>query len=118
MNKESNNIFKAVSTYIVDEDYDGVRLDNCLFNKLKGVPKSRVYSMIRKGEVRINGSRSKPEFRLKVGQKIRIPPYNIKPLTPYKPDNSVLKMVKEKIIYDKDNILVIDKPEGLASHGS
>ena len=64
MNKESNNIFKAVSTYIVDEDYDGVRLDNCLFNKLKGVPKSRVYSMIRKGEVRINGSRSKPEFRL------------------------------------------------------
>ena len=117
MNKESNNIFKAVSTYIVDEDYDGVRLDNCLFNKLKGVPKSRVYSMIRKGEVRINGSRSKPEFRLKVGQKIRIPPYNIKPLKPYKPDNSVLKMVKEKIIYDKDNILVIDKPEGLASHG-
>jgi len=117
MNKESNNTFKAVSTYIVDEEYDGVRLDNCLFNKLKGVPKSRIYSMIRKGEVRINGSRSKPELKLEMGQKIRIPPHNLKPIKPYKPDNSVLKMVKEKIIYDKDHILVIDKPEGLASHG-
>tara|TARA_B100001750_G_scaffold248306_1_gene278205 strand:- start:3315 stop:4244 length:930 start_codon:yes stop_codon:yes gene_type:complete len=117
MNKESNNTFKAVSTYIVDDEYVDVRLDNCLFNKLKGVPKSRVYSMIRKGEVRINGSRSKPDTKLKLGQKIRIPPHNIRALVPYKSNDSMMEKIKENIIYDKNDILAINKPEGLASHG-
>ncbi|SVC37354.1 uncharacterized protein METZ01_LOCUS290208, partial [marine metagenome] len=58
----------------VDRESDGQRLDNFLLRHLKGLPRSRVYRIVRKGEVRINGRRSKPQVRLKTGDEIRIPP--------------------------------------------
>ena len=46
--------FHQVSSYTVDSQYEGVRLDNCLISKLKGLPRTKIYSIIRKGEVRVN----------------------------------------------------------------
>ena len=67
--------FHQVSTYKVSTEYEGVRLDNCLISKLKGLPRAKIYSIIRKGEVRVNKSRCKPSYRLKLEDVIRIPPY-------------------------------------------
>ena len=67
--------FHQVSSYTVDSQYEGVRLDNCLISKLKGLPRTKIYSIIRKGEVRVNRSRQKPGYRLKLNDIIRIPPY-------------------------------------------
>ena len=68
-------IFHQVSSYKVTADFEGVRLDNCLISRLKGLPRTKIYSIIRKGEVRVNKSRAKPSQKLKVGDLIRIPPY-------------------------------------------
>ena len=59
--------FHPVSSYKVTSEYDGVRLDNCLISRLKGLPRTKIYSIIRKGEVRVNKSRSKPSLKLKEG---------------------------------------------------
>ena len=72
---DMEDIFNLVSSYKVTSEYDGVRLDNCLIAKLKGLPRTRIYSIIRKGEVRVNSSRSKPSLKLKKGDIVRIPPY-------------------------------------------
>ena len=71
--------FHQVSFYKVSSEYKGVRLDNCLISKLKGLPRAKIYSIIRKGEVRVNKSRCKPSYRLQKDDEIRIPPYTTKP---------------------------------------
>ncbi len=58
----------------VDEEYAGQRLDNFLLTRLKGVPKSVIYRVIRKGEVRVNKGRTKPEYKLQSGDQVRVPP--------------------------------------------
>ena len=63
--------------YKVTKEYEDVRLDNCLISRIKGLPRTKIYSIIRKGEVRVNGSRSKPSTRLREGDEIRIPPYSL-----------------------------------------
>jgi len=109
--------FNPVSTYEVTEDYQGVRLDNCLISLMKGLPRSKIYSIIRKGEVRINSSRSKPSQKLNLGDKIRIPPYT-HDSKPTKKAASILmeKLFSRLVVVDK-KFLVFDKPIGLASHG-
>ena len=69
----------SVSVKFVDitEDQAGQRIDNFLLAKLKGVPKSRIYRILRKGEVRVNSSRVKPEYKLQGGDKVRIPPVRV-----------------------------------------
>ena len=62
--------FHPVSNYIVTSEYQGVRLDNCLIAMLKGLPRTKIYSIIRKGEVRVNSSRSAPSLKLKIGDLI------------------------------------------------
>ena len=61
-----------VKKIIIDENISGQRLDNFLMNQLKGVPKSKVYSIIRKGEIRINSKRKKPSYKLINGQKYKV----------------------------------------------
>ena len=72
MNKSLTNKYIPVSSFVVDAEYQNTRLDNCLISKLKGLPRSKIYSIIRKGEVRVNGSRSKPDRRLKIDDVIRL----------------------------------------------
>jgi len=117
MTKISRSKYLKVSSYIVSEEYENTRLDNCLISKLKNLPRSKIYSIIRKGEVRVNGSRSKPDRRLKKDDVIRIPPLRIDERTEKKASKSLTELLKERIIYNKNSVLILNKPEGLASHG-
>ena len=117
MNKPLTDQYIPVSSYIVDAEYQNTRLDNCLISKLKGLPRSKIYSIIRKGEVRVNGSRSKPDRRLKISDVIRIPPYRIEEKTLNSPSKSLISLLKESIIYNENSVLILDKPAGIASHG-
>ncbi len=108
---------------IISLDSVGQRIDNFLFTRLKGVPKTRVYRMIRKGEVRVNSKRISASFRLEEGQKIRIPPVRMahKEVDLLEEKNNSDDIVciekKIKIIDEKNGLIVIDKPEGFAVHG-
>jgi len=104
---------------IVPSDDDGMRLDNYLIKIIKGMPKSRIYRMIRKGEVRINSKRSKPSSRVYVNDKVRIPPNTLnQPKTNF---SSVrkddLNWINNIVIFENDSFLLVNKPSGLAVHG-
>ena len=117
MEKKLSDTYIRVQTILVNKDFEGSRLDNCLISLISGIPHSRIYSMIRRGEVRVNSSRSKPDRRLKINDVIRIPPYKVSERKTTKPSQLLIKLIKENIVYNQDHVLVINKPEGLASHG-
>ncbi|MEX2132140.1 MAG: RluA family pseudouridine synthase [Pseudohongiellaceae bacterium] len=96
----------------------GQRLDNFLFRRLKGVPKSRVYRLIRKGEVRVNKKRCKPDTKLEEGDEVRIPPVKISsPQAPPKPGSTLAGMLRQAVLYEGDDFLVLNKPAGFSVHG-
>jgi len=102
----------------VDPEYAGQRIDNFLLTLLKGVPRSLIYRILRKGEVRVNKGRIKPVYRLQAGDMVRIPPVKLPVAeTPPKPARSVLETVEQGILYEDDRLLVLNKPSGLAVHG-
>ncbi len=109
--------FHQVSMYKVSPEYEGVRLDNCLLSKLKGLPRAKVYSIIRKGEVRVNKSRCKPSYRLKAKDVIRIPPYTSKPKVTKKSSELNKDKVERSILRKEKDFLIVNKPVGLACHG-
>ena len=109
--------FQPVSTYKVSPEYEGVRLDNCLISKLKGLPRAKIYSIIRKGEVRVNKSRCKPSYRLKVEDIIRIPPYTSKQKVNKKSSDLNRDKVERSILRKEKDFLIVNKPVGLACHG-
>ena len=109
--------FHPVSTYKVSSEYEGVRLDNCLISKLKGLPRAKIYSIIRKGEVRVNKSRCKPNYRLKIEDVIRIPPYTAKQKVNKKSSELNKDKVERSILIKDKDFLIINKPIGLACHG-
>lgn len=102
----------------ITEDDADQRIDNFLLRELKGVPKSCIYRMLRKGEVRVSGRRIKPSYRLKVGDRVRIPPVEIERRSP---DEIVTvlygRRLEAQILYEDDALLVINKPSGMAVHG-
>lgn len=107
-----------VSFASIDADQAGQRLDNFLMARLKGVPKSRIYNAIRKGEVRVNKGRSKPEYKLAAGDQIRIPPIRVSGEKEVaKASNQIQKLLNDSILYEDEGLLVINKPAGLAVHG-
>lgn len=107
-----------VSFVLVDDDQAGQRLDNFLMARLKGVPKSRIYNIIRKGEVRVNKGRTKPDYKILQGDEIRIPPVRMSEKEPVaKPSNSMTTLLENSILFENEGLLVINKPPGLAVHG-
>lgn len=113
----SQTSFQTVSFKTIDEANAGQRLDNFLLKILKGVPKTYVYRIIRKGEVRVNKKRAQASTRLEVDDLIRIPPVRISQSS--SPDkSSVLKhsYLLDQVLYEDDAILVLNKPSGLAVH--
>ena len=106
-----------VTKYKVTKEYDDVRLDNCLISRIKGLPRTKIYSIIRKGEVRVNGSRSKPSTRLREGDEIRIPPYSLEITKKGKLKDNARKLIERSIVFKNENLIVINKPIGMASHG-
>jgi 23S rRNA pseudouridine955/2504/2580 synthase len=102
----------------ISAEQAGQRIDNFLLRVLKGVPKSRVYRLLRKGEVRVNKGRAKPEYRLETGDQVRIPPVRVaEKTTGSRPGNQALERLAGAIIYEDERLLVLDKPSGMAVHG-
>jgi 23S rRNA pseudouridine955/2504/2580 synthase len=102
----------------VDEDNDGQRVDNFLLAQLRGVPKSIIYRVIRKGEVRVNKGRVKPDTRVKSGDQIRIPPVTRKEKPEQvAPGSRVQGVMESAVVFENDQMLVVNKPSGIAVHG-
>lgn len=96
----------------------GQRIDNFLLRTLKGVPRSHVYRLLRRGEVRINGRRAKAEQRLAEGDEVRLPPVRMAAEdAPRRVPDNLLAEVRAAVIHEDERILVLDKPSGLAAHG-
>jgi 23S rRNA pseudouridine955/2504/2580 synthase len=109
--------FQKVKNIKVDLESKGMRLDNYLISLLKGIPKSKIYSIIRKGEVRLNSKRIQPKHKIEEGDIVRIPPLKIIENETVKPSRNIVEIIKERIIFEDKSILVINKPVGIASHG-
>ena len=108
----------AVRILAIDEHAAGQRLDNFLVRRLKGVPRTRLYRALRKGEVRVNKGRVRADYRLQAGDLVRIPPlYTPSPGTPVAAPLSTLESLAHKILYEDDDLLAVNKPSGLAVHG-
>jgi len=100
----------------VDAESAGQRVDNYLTKRLKGVPKSHIYRILRNGEVRINSGRVGPDYRVQAGDRLRLPPLRIaKPAAV--PRHPPASRLKAEVIYEDDILLVINKPAGVAVHG-
>jgi len=119
MSADSENTSRpGVRFLTVDEESSGQRLDNFLSRHLKGVPRTRVYRALRKGEVRVNKGRVKPEYRLVAGDVVRLPPLqqaavSERPRVPQR----LFRQLAGRVVYEDRGLLVIDKPSGLAVHG-
>lgn len=107
----------GVSTVTVDANRDGQRIDNFLSAQLKGVPRSLVYRIIRTGQVRINGKRCKPATRIHEGDLVRIPPAKTQASGSTDISFKVRDLVRSRLLYEDADILVVDKPAGMAVHG-
>lgn len=108
----------GVSFITIDSDLAGQRLDNFLIARLKGVPRSKVYNVIRKGEVRVNKGRIKPEYKLMAGDSVRVPPIRTAEAgTEAKASHQMMLLLDSSILFEDEGLLVINKPPGLAVHG-
>ena len=104
----------------IDDDMAGQRIDNFLRNQLKSVPKSMIYRIVRKGEVRVNKKRIKAEYKLKAGDLVRVPPVTIEEKAEDNVPSTKLNKVSELeqcIIHEDDHMLILNKPSGTAVHG-
>jgi len=110
-------IHDAPSFVTVDSFSVGQRLDNYLIKRLKGVPKSRIYRIIRKGEVRVNKGRKKADYKLKEEDLIRIPPIRTSSEKNIKPSKGLLKTLDSSILFEDKGLLVINKGYGMSVHG-
>ncbi len=110
-------VYDAPRFIKVDEFSIGQRLDNYLIKQLKGVPKSRIYRIIRKGEVRVNKGRKKADYKLLSEDIIRVPPIRTSTEKEFKPSENLLQMLNNSILYEDKGLMVINKFHGMAVHG-
>ncbi len=111
-------VLQGVLWVTVDEDNHGQRLDNFLLAQLRGVPRSIIYRMVRKGEVRVNKGRVKPDTRITTGDLVRIPPVIRKEKAPQTaPGSRIQGVVEAAVVFENDQMLVVNKPSGIAVHG-
>jgi 23S rRNA pseudouridine955/2504/2580 synthase len=115
--KSTNTTYSKVKLTSVDHEHVGRRLDNFLQSRLKHVPKNLIYKVIRDGQVRVNGGRKKPTYRVSYADTVRIPPVHIKSDLKTEVPQKRLEQISKSIIFENDHYLVIDKPSGLAAHG-
>lgn len=110
----------TVKQIVISPAHEGQRIDNFLFTFLKGVPKSRVYRIIRKGEVRVNSKRIAISYKLILGDKLRVPPIRVSESAvdpASRPSKNTLTNIDNAILYEDEQLIVINKPAGLAVHG-
>ena len=115
-------IMPAVSAGVrhleITPEYAGQRLDNFLLRELKGAPKSLIYRIVRTGQVRLNGGRAQPGQRLQAGDVVRIPPMRLgeREERLFQPSPGLAERLREAVLYEDREILVLNKPSGLAVH--
>ncbi|MFW5824390.1 MAG: 23S rRNA pseudouridine(955/2504/2580) synthase RluC [Marinobacter sp.] len=114
----AEGVVTGVQWLTVDADMAGQRLDNFLMARLRGVPKGKIYRIIRKGEVRVNKGRVRPDSRLQAGDEVRVPPV----VRPHRPTGSipggrVQAVMENAVVFENDDMLVVNKPSGIAVHG-
>jgi 23S rRNA pseudouridine955/2504/2580 synthase len=111
----------AVELRTITADEAGQRIDNFLMRHFKTVPRSRVYRLLRKGEVRVNRKRVDAEYRIATGDEVRLPPVRIEAGEeqgrPGRPSTSLMELIEGAVIFQDKHVLVLDKPAGVAVHG-
>ena len=108
---------EAAHEIVVDESVCGQRVDNFLVLHLKGVPRSRIYRLLRRGEVRVNRGRVRQHYRLASGDVVRVPPVWLADARPRTaPSRNRLLAVERTILHEDDGLIVLNKPAGWAVH--
>jgi 23S rRNA pseudouridine955/2504/2580 synthase len=105
-----------VRKVVVDGERSGQRIDNFLRSELPGVPKGRLYRLLRKGEVRVNGGRIRAEYKLIEGDEVRVPPARIR-AEGAPPSQRQASDMLDRVIFEDKRLLVLNKPTGVAVHG-
>ncbi|MEE8237044.1 MAG: RluA family pseudouridine synthase [Gammaproteobacteria bacterium] len=113
-----SRVSETRSTYYQDIDSElvGQRLDNFLLGQLKGVPRSHVYQLIRSGQVRVNSGRVRASYRLKIGDRVRVPPVSRRATARPRIPEGGLQWLEDRILAEDSRLLVLDKPPGMAVH--
>jgi len=107
-----------LTLHTITAEEAGQRIDNFLMRHFKTVPRSRVYRLLRKGEVRVNRKRIEAEYRIQEGDEVRLPPVRMDAGDePGRPSSSLVDLVEGSIIFQDRHLLVLDKPAGIAVHG-
>ncbi|NCF23008.1 MAG: RluA family pseudouridine synthase [Gammaproteobacteria bacterium] len=114
--KQGGGRVAGVRRVRIDTDGAGQRVDNFLHRELPGVPRSRVYRLLRRGEVRVNGGRVRADYRLEAGDEVRIPPVRVREEGAPPPAGQAAAII-DHVLYEDRRLLVIDKPTGIAVHG-
>ena len=108
----------SVRIITVPADRAGQRLDNFLLGQLKGAPRSLIYTLVRSGQVRVNGGRAKAERKLEPGDEVRVPPVRLtEEGDKAGPPAAFMKRLEDAIVFEDDRLLALNKPSGVASHG-
>jgi len=108
----------AVERRTISAQEAGQRIDNFLMRHFSTVPRSRVYRLLRKGEVRVNRKRVDAEYRITAGDEVRLPPVHIdRTEEPGRPSTRLQELIERSVIFQDKHLLVIDKPSGVAVHG-
>ena len=107
---------QQVRVEVVDASSDGQRIDNFLLKHLKGVPKSHLYKLMRTGQLRVNGKRIKPGYKLATLDEVRIPPVrHSEKKSPSVPDK-IKQLLVDRLLHEDEQVLIVDKPAGLSVH--
>ncbi|NIG62137.1 MAG: 23S rRNA pseudouridine(955/2504/2580) synthase RluC [Serratia symbiotica] len=109
----------AIQLITISDDEAGQRIDNFLLARLKGVPKSMIYRIVRTGELRVNKRRIKAEYKLTAGDLVRVPPVRIaeREVVPVSAKMDKVVALANCILYEDDHLLILNKPSGTAVHG-
>lgn len=108
----------AARELTIDENNAGQRIDNFLIASLKGLPRTRIYRILRRGEVRVNKGRIRQHYRLKSGDVVRIPPLRLAPAGgSSRPAPALLERIEQSVLFEDRGLIVLDKPSGVAVHG-
>jgi 23S rRNA pseudouridine955/2504/2580 synthase len=110
-------IVSGVRLLEVGADQAGQRIDNFLLHHFKSVPRSRVYRLLRRGEVRVNGRRAKPDYRLAGGDRLRLPPVRTAAPRRARAPDDLMQRINRAVVQEHPDLLVINKPAGVAVHG-
>jgi 23S rRNA pseudouridine955/2504/2580 synthase len=114
----SETVKPSVTFYTAEVDDAGQRIDNYLVKMLKGVPKSMIYRLLRKGEIRVNKKRTKPEYKLVAEDVIRVAPIRLaEPNAPVSTKLNIVASLEQQILFEDDSLIVLNKPSGMAVHG-